>query len=61
MIYQMLTPGTLAEIGQVEEVVFKRATQPAMKMNSMMVGMMRGQMEKNSVFEQPVRGSDAGG
>ena len=34
MVYQMLTPGTPAEIGQVEEVVFKEGERPAMKLNS---------------------------
>jgi hypothetical protein len=56
MVYQMLTPGTPAEIGQVQDVVFKQGTRPAMKMNSMMVGMIRGQMEKNSVFSNLCEG-----
>ena len=61
MVYQMLTPGTPAEIGQVQDVVFKQGTRPAMKMNSMMVGMMRGQMEKNSVFSNLCEGVTAAG
>jgi hypothetical protein len=49
-VYQMLTPGTPAEIGQVEDVVFKQGKQPAMRMNSMRMGMIRGQMQKNSIL-----------
>jgi hypothetical protein len=49
-VYQMLTPGTPADIGQVEDVVFKQPKQPAMRMNSMMMGMIRGQLEKNSIL-----------
>ena len=61
MVYQMLTPGTPAEIGQVQDVVFKQGPRPAMKMNSMMVGMMRGQMEKNSVFSNLCEGVTVAG
>lgn len=50
MVYQMLTPGNPAEIGQVEDIVFKEGDKPAMRMNSMMVGMVRGQMRKSSVL-----------
>jgi hypothetical protein len=56
MVYQMLTPGTPAEIGQVEDVVFKEGQRPAMRMNSAMVGMMRGQMGKNSVLSNLCEG-----
>jgi hypothetical protein len=55
-VYQMLTPGTPAEIGQVEDVVFKQPKQPAMRMNSMMLGMIRGQMQKNSIFSNLCEG-----
>src|SRR3954462_15729904 len=61
MVYQMLTPGTPAEIGQVEEVVFKEGERPAMKMNSMMVGMMRGQMGKSSVLSNLCEGVTTAG
>jgi len=61
MVYQMLTPGTPAEIGQVEDVVFKEGDRPAMRMNSMMVGMMRGQMGKNSVLSNLCEGVTAAG
>ena len=50
MVYQILTPGNPAEIDQAEEVVFKTGDKPAMKMNGMMLGMIRGQLKKNSVL-----------
>jgi hypothetical protein len=56
MVYQMLTPGTPAEIGQVEDMVFKEGDKPAMKMNSMMVGMVRGQMQKSSILSNICEG-----
>ena len=34
MVYQMLTPGTPAEIGQVEDAVWKQGTRPAMRLNA---------------------------
>jgi hypothetical protein len=48
MVYQMLTPGSPGEMTEVREVVFKTGERPAMKMNAMMVGMIRGQLQKNS-------------
>ncbi|HKU61742.1 MAG TPA: hypothetical protein VJQ44_11035 [Gemmatimonadales bacterium] len=56
MVYQMLTPGTPAEMGQVEDMVFKEGDKPAMRMNSMMVGMIRGQMKKSSVLSNLCEG-----
>jgi hypothetical protein len=56
MVYQMLTPGTPAEIGQVEDMVFKEGDKPAMRMNSMMVGMVRGQMQKSSILSNICEG-----
>ncbi len=50
LVYQMLIPGSLADIGDVQEVVMKPGDKPAMKMNGMMMGMVRGQLEKKSVF-----------
>jgi hypothetical protein len=50
MVYQVLTPGNPAELDQAEEVVFKTGDKPAMKMNGMMLGMIRGQLKKNSVL-----------
>src|SRR3712207_7428271 len=37
MIYQVLVPGSLAELDQVQEIVFKQGDRPAMKMNGMML------------------------
>jgi hypothetical protein len=52
MIYQMLVPGSLLEMGKVEEVVFKPGDKPAMKMNGMMMKMIRGQMEKQNFYSE---------
>jgi hypothetical protein len=48
MVYQMLVPGSVAELGDVEEIVMKAGDKPAMKMDGMMLSMIRGQMEKQS-------------
>jgi hypothetical protein len=48
MVYQMLVPGSVAELGKVEEIVMKTGEKPAMKMDGMMLNMIRGQMEKQS-------------
>jgi hypothetical protein len=50
LVYQMLVPGSLADIGDVQEVVMKQGDKPAMKMNGMIMGMVRGQLQKKSVF-----------
>ena len=50
MVYQVLTPGNPAEIDQAQEVVFKPGDKQAMKMNGMMLKMIRGQLKKNSVL-----------
>ena len=50
MVYQMLTPGNPAEMDQIQEVVFKTGDKPAMKMSGAMIGMIRGQMGKNSAL-----------
>jgi hypothetical protein len=50
VIYQVLTPGNPAEMDMVEEIVFKPGDKPAMKMNGMMMKMLRGQLEKSSVL-----------
>ncbi len=49
-VYQMLTPGNPGEMDKVQEVVFKTGGRPAMKMNGAMMGMIRGQMGKNSAL-----------
>jgi hypothetical protein len=51
-IYQMLVPGSPAEIANVQEIIFKPGEQPAMKMNGMMMNMIRGQIEKQNFFSE---------
>jgi hypothetical protein len=48
VVYQMLVPGSVAELGDVREIVMKPGDKPAMKMDGMMLKMIRGQMEKQS-------------
>jgi hypothetical protein len=48
LVYQMLVPGSVAELRNVEEIIMKAGEKPAMKMDGMMLGMIRGQMEKQS-------------
>jgi len=48
VIYQMLVPGSAAQLGDVQEIVMKPGDKPAMKMDGMMLNMIRGQMEKQS-------------
>jgi hypothetical protein len=50
MVYQVLTPGNPAEMDQAQEVVFKPGDKQAMKMNGMMLKMIRGQLKKNSIL-----------
>jgi hypothetical protein len=50
MVYQMLVPGSLMRMGEVQEAVFKTGDKPAMKMNGMMMKMIRGQMEKQNLY-----------
>ena len=50
MIYQMLVPGGVLDMGEVQEVVMKPEDQPAMKMSGMMINAMRSQLAKNSAF-----------
>jgi alpha-L-arabinofuranosidase len=52
MVYQMLVPGSLMAMGDVQEVVFKAGDKPAMKMNGMMMKMIRGQMEKQNLYSE---------
>jgi hypothetical protein len=49
-IYQMLVPGSPAQMGEVQEIIFKAGDKPAMKMNGMMMSMIRGQVEKQNFF-----------
>lgn len=55
MVYQMLVPGSMVEIDQVQEIVFKAGDKPAMKMDGMMMDMVRGQLEKQSTYSQICR------
>ena len=55
-IYQMLVPGTIAELNQVQEIVFKSGSQPAMKIGGDMMKMMRGQMGQQSFFGEMCKG-----
>jgi hypothetical protein len=56
LIYQMLVPGSLTEMDQVQEIVFKSGDQPAMKMDGMMMSMIRGQLEKQSIYDNVCKG-----
>ena len=57
MVYQMLVPGSIAEMGQVQEVIFKPGSQPAMKVSGQMLGMIRGQLEKQSFLKEACTGT----
>jgi hypothetical protein len=50
MVYQILTPGNPTEVDRAQEIIFKPGEKPAMKMNGMMLRMIRGQLEKSSVL-----------
>ena len=56
MIYQVLIPGSLTQVDQVQEIVFKPGDQPAMKMSGPMVQMIRGELEKQSFFAELCKG-----
>jgi hypothetical protein len=51
MVYQMLVPGGPLEMGNIQEVVMKSGPGRAVKMNGMMLKMIRGQLEKNSFLK----------
>ena len=50
MVYQVLTPGNPAQMDQAQEIIFKPGDKQAMRMNAMMMKMIRGQLKKNSVL-----------
>jgi len=54
--FQMLLPGGPADIAQVQEVVMKHGDRPAMKMGGMMLGMVRKQLQENSVVSNLCEG-----
>jgi alpha-L-arabinofuranosidase len=50
IVYQMLVPGSLMDMSNVQEIVFKTGDKPAMKMNGMMMKMIRGQLDKQNLY-----------
>jgi hypothetical protein len=56
MVYQMLVPGSLADMEQVQEIVFKPGDKPAMKMDGMMMQMIRKQLDNQSFFSEVCQG-----
>jgi hypothetical protein len=46
--YQVLVPGSPTEMGNVQEIIMKAGDRPAMKMNGMMMKMIRGQLDKQN-------------
>jgi hypothetical protein len=46
--YQVLVPGSPTEMANVQEVIMKAGDKPAMKMNGMMIKMIRGQLDKQN-------------
>ena len=50
LVYQVLTPGNAAEMDQAEEIIFKSGDRQPMKMSGMMMKMIRGQLQKNSIL-----------
>jgi hypothetical protein len=61
MVYQVLTPGTPAEMDQAQEIIFKPGEKHAMKMNAMMMKVIRGQLAKNSVLGNMCEGVSLAG
>ena len=61
MVYQVLTPGNPAEMDQAQEIVFKPGDKQALKMNGMMLKMIRGQLKKNSVLGNVCEGVSLAG
>ncbi len=55
-IYQMLLPGGPADIPKVQEIIIKSGSSPPMKMNGMMLGILRKQLEESSIFSNLCEG-----
>jgi len=55
IVYQMLVPGSVTQLGDVHEIVMKHGDKPAMKMDGMMLAMIKGQMEKQSFLSDMCR------
>jgi len=56
LTYQLLTPGEPKDVGKTEEVILKSGDRQALKMGGAMMGMMRGQLENNSVLSNLCEG-----
>jgi alpha-L-arabinofuranosidase len=54
--YQMLIPGSPTEMTNVQEIIMKAGDRPAMKMNEMMIKMIRGQMDKQNFLAEVCKG-----
>ena len=50
--YQVLVPGTPTEMANVQEIIMKAGDRPAMKMNGMMMKMIRGQLDKQNFLAE---------
>jgi hypothetical protein len=46
--YQVLVPGSPSEMADVQEIIIKAGNKPAMKMNGVMIKMIRGQLDKQN-------------
>jgi hypothetical protein len=46
--YQVLVPGSPTEMANVQEIIMKAGDRPAMKMNGMMLKMIRGELDKQN-------------
>jgi hypothetical protein len=53
--YQMLVPASPTEMANVQEIIMKAGDKPAMKMNGMMVKMIRGQLDKQNFLAEVCR------
>jgi hypothetical protein len=53
--YQVLVPGSATEMANVQEIIMKAGDKPAMKMNGMMVKMIRGQLDKQNFLAEVCR------
>ena len=60
-IFQVLTPGSPADMDQAEEAIMKSGGNPPMKIGSAMMGMIKGQLGKNSVFSNMCEGVTVAG
>ena len=47
-VYQVLVPGSPTEMADVQEVIMKAGDRPAMKLNGMMIKMIREQLDKQN-------------